>query len=481
MKVRRVLFLISLIKVLISVGYAQKANIILIGESSDTTVKFVIITKPAILWHDFTGNKQLVKTAISGNKFEINYSLYEIGLIDFQILGQTIEVISQPGDSLSFSIKKIDNKRQVIFQGKNAALYNYDQASKNFTKSTLGFIYPRYNKNEGISVYKSKLDNWFDKKNSFLDSFKKENRLVDNVFEYLRDDISNQYIYSLYSTLVINKIGKEQLPSNYFAKVNVMPKHNMVFPSENAILAFTYRNILSSIEEPFNHFAQLFASIKNNYTGIDKQYFLADLIGVFSKKQNDKYHNELLKGISDAKLELSDTNCLNYITRCELDYKLLDRPIPDYVKTTTFLLNYKTGLKISLADFFKIYADQAMYVDFWANWCTACRIDIANSSTAKTFLADNKVAYIYISIDRKVDIIKWRSAAKNDNIEQDQFLLVDGIASPLGKFINLQSIPRYLIFNGMQQLKNYDAPRPVPNQLVDLKMAISTSIVEKAN
>jgi alkyl hydroperoxide reductase subunit AhpC len=91
---------------------------------------------------------------------------------------------------------------------------------------------------------------------------------------------------------------------------------------------------------------------------------------------------------------------------------------------------------------------------------------------AKEFLKSRQVKYIYISIDKEADEMKWKKASKDDKITMDQYILMNGLKADLAQYLKVTSIPRYIILNKEHKLKSIDAPRPNFTQLDKLKGAI---------
>ena len=109
-----------------------------------------------------------------------------------------------------------------------------------------------------------------------------------------------------------------------------------------------------------------------------------------------------------------------------------------------------------------------VYIDFWASWCSPCREDISKSVTAKQYLKEKDIVFLYISIDRKEN--SWREAVIADDITQHQYLLLDVVNTPISYL--LQSIPRYIILNEERKMVNANAPKPIPEKLFDLKNCV---------
>lgn len=213
-------------------------------------------------------------------------------------------------------------------------------------------------------------------------------------------------------------------------------------------------------------------SIKTQFSGETRDFLLANMIGVYATQQSDGYRSALLKFINSAPALIRDTSLLSYISRREIEYTKLNRPFPEEILKTTYLKKLNTNKIISLAELINNYKEEGLYIDLWASWCGPCRDDIADSAPSKEFLKKMTIRPIYISLDTKKNESRWVKAAINDKITKDQYILINDFKSPLTKFLNSYSIPRYVMLDKTHKIKAIDAPRLNSSQLIALKNAV---------
>lgn len=468
MNLSKIIVFIVVLTIVGNLASAKSLPVFMRGSCNDSSIQFVKIVRYSPFWGEFTPVVLAKKNKRSNNEFIINFNINEPVHAYFMIMRHTWDIYITPGDSIYFKIKRDNNnKLQISFTGKHASNYNYDVQLEESLK-----LHPKP-KYSNPKLYKKNLDSWYQWRINFLTDYKESNKVFPDFIKYEKNEIKYEYIRYLYTPIQRGKLDKDTISSNYFKLADglSMKDASGFHFSDNSKLAYTYKYILCYTENTWDNFDSIYSNIKQNFSGIIRAYLVSNLIGVFAKKQLQSYSSSLLEAIKGASKYVEDSECLNYIVKCEQEYLLLNKPFPKKILENTYLKSF-SNTRLSLADLLKKYKEQAVYFDFWASWCAACRVDIAHSSQAKKFLNDKKVIYIYISMDTKINEDKWRKAALEDNITKNQYILIDDFSSPLNKFLNINYLPRYIIIGKNHNIKNINAPRPTKNHLSQLKMSI---------
>jgi thiol-disulfide isomerase/thioredoxin len=430
----------------------------------NNTVKNLKVVDFSPLYRDIDKPLLIVSetTRLNNNPLNVEYNLADSKPLSIMILGNTLTVFTSPGDDLNFKITNVDNyNKRFEFTGKSAPHYNYFQLLTDTLKKLKFNL--KFDKNEGLATYLENLNNYNKFKNNFFSNYCTINQVSQKFKDFVRQEIDFEYISRIYNPFDgnLNEINLV-VPENYFTMADNLSNSYLdkkIYYTSNVMLAYIKKYFKGFKENYQISFTKNLASIKKDFKNENLSFMLTNFIGVYAKEQKDSYQEPLLKLIVEAKKTVKDTILQNYIERREIEYTKLNKTLPEEILGTTFLKELGKNQYVSLKELLTKYKDKAVYIDFWASWCTPCREDIADSKKAKEYLTKKDVVILYFSLDTKKNETAWQNASKKDAITENQYIVNSDFKSSLAKYLNLNSIPRYIYLNQNHQLKSFEAPR----------------------
>ena len=101
------------------------------------------------------------------------------------------------------------------------------------------------------------------------------------------------------------------------------------------------------------------------------------------------------------------------------------------------------GVSVDFAAILEKHSGKPLFIDVWASWCRDC---IEGLPKLKAFQADHQeMVYVFLSLDKTVKA--WKKGVKRYEIKGDHYFMSSGRKGPLGSFLDLDWIPRFLIVN----------------------------------
>jgi thiol-disulfide isomerase/thioredoxin len=153
------------------------------------------------------------------------------------------------------------------------------------------------------------------------------------------------------------------------------------------------------------------------------------------KKASQKVENKPLIKLAEADISSDE---IVHLTDLEDNYYTLDQILADH-------------------------KGKVVYLDIWASWCGPCKTMMPYSEKLQEKYKDKDVAFLFISIDQNIQ--KWEQSAKSFNLIENSFLARNYPKAKLYQDNNVNSIPRYMLFDKNGRLVDDNARRPIEKDL----------------
>ncbi len=206
------------------------------------------------------------------------------------------------------------------------------------------------------------------------------------------------------------------------------------------------------------NYAELYDTIQNAQllSKIDRNVLLfktmENLIENSSLDQRAMYFEKF-------KVDTQDSAMTNFLA---LKYQL-DKP-----DGAAMLLVSAIGDTVEYDDLIKHFKGKVIYIDFWASGCGPCLKEQPYAVKLEEKYRDSNLIFINVSIDSEPD--RWLSSIEKRNRSEraNEFILINKYTSRQFDEMNLEYIPRYIVYDNEGELVETYAPRPSDDKLLSL-------------
>ena len=199
-----------------------------------------------------------------------------------------------------------------------------------------------------------------------------------------------------------------------------------------------------------------FDKLPNFFKGKQLQFFREFCLHQIALSKQSS--NELISYFNKYKEEYPESK---FNESFESDY-LIDIN-KNYSSKNVTLLNVNSE-ESTLQDFINKYKGRVIYIDFWASWCAPCIKEFPASKLLSEYFKDEDIIFVYISIDKKKQA--WFNSLKNLDLNNKfSFLATNYPSADFYKDLEINTIPRYLLYNKKGDLIYENASRPSSENL----------------
>jgi len=389
-----------------------------------------------------------------------------------------------PGDEVSISFKKmiktdghyrLNGKytspffHEFIYKGKNKYIYSlFDSLAYNAGDligfGDIGFKHVDHN----LPVFFDTVTKRYNLRVSYLNAYCAKYQLPKTIKKLAFLEIKANYINNLLEPIQ-NTV--KQIPYNEYPKAYIDTLNSISYDDPGRFFktfgfdffAFTYisqyQNRTSFTETNDNEeaFKRIYNTINNKYKcKLIREQLMAWLLVKYYKQTIPSYDavlNEFGTQFPGSKyFKYIDSIYNNYTIRTKVSLKGgLAAPVTDYKGNNLTVEN--------------VIGKRPVIIDCWASWCAPCLQQFPYSEELEIKYA-GEVDFVYLSFDK--DKQKWIDKSAQLLLKNNSYLLDNYFKSNFANHFDIETIPRYIIFDKHGQLVNANAPRPSDPALTKL-------------
>jgi thiol-disulfide isomerase/thioredoxin len=431
-------------------------------------------------------------TLVISNVFEKSFSLNRVGFVQIasnKDIPSSLNLICDKGDRIKFHIKKKGDKLVIDFEGSNAEGHELINNSDIYNKLYL----PIYTIIKDANTSKELLDNIENLKISNLKSFDSlyiNKKISKSFYSYckLYDDTEVLCLAFMYLNeyLKFDKetgLGSKLTGDDIKEVIRALDKKYDIFSKKYKDVktvaqihniqnkcAFIDQKILEGVTNDLGLWNESNGNKYNYFAPKDLQEFL--LINEIYNKRIDEKRFNYYKIIFDHYEKIFPKSVyfkeLNKHYEQEASEKfLLPFAFASFSKDSRKLNVFENKEFKSLPELISAkFNGKAVFVDLWATYCAPCKSEFSYSDELHEFLKNNNIEMLYVSIDNKKVIDKWKKDVYEYSLMGNHYFATNSIVLSLQNMLKEDSlpIPRYLLFDSKGDLVLRNSKRPSEGQ-----------------
>ena len=106
---------------------------------------------------------------------------------------------------------------------------------------------------------------------------------------------------------------------------------------------------------------------------------------------------------------------------------------------------------------------KTIFIDVWASWCKDCIESLPQIKALQA--AHPELVYVFLSLDKSAKA--WKKGIDRYALEGDHYFMSSGWKGPMGTFLDLDWIPRFVVVNPEGGIAVYRAIETTDKNLIE--------------
>ncbi|HPR32680.1 MAG TPA: TlpA disulfide reductase family protein [Prolixibacteraceae bacterium] len=194
----------------------------------------------------------------------------------------------------------------------------------------------------------------------------------------------------------------------------------------------------------------------DSLTGKTREYVLA--YWICTEFSRDHYDTLAINKFQEMEKDERAINAFQQaLDKYNVKRSLINQPL--HTEFAETLLLDTANQALTFGEMMAAYKGKVVYLDLWGMGCGPCRAAMPYSKILKEKLKDLPIVFVYVSVEA-VGPDGWNPVFEATFTNENQYELKNGFYSRLHKFMEINWVPCYMIFDKEGKLVNYQADRP---------------------
>ncbi len=200
----------------------------------------------------------------------------------------------------------------------------------------------------------------------------------------------------------------------------------------------------------------IYVALFDSLTGKTREYVLTKwIVTEFSRDNYDSVAINRFKEIEKGALAQNTFN--SALNKFNEKQSLIGQPLHQEFSNT--ILKDTAGVNLSFGQMMEKFKGKVVYIDFWGMGCGPCRAAMPYSKKLNEKLAGEPIEFVYASVE-EIRNNNWEKVFEATFTDKNHYVLKNGFNSRLHKFMEINWVPCYMIFNKEGKLIDFNADRP---------------------